>query len=82
MDAPEQSAGIVARLGLGYPVLCDTEREVITLYGVRHDEPAPGVEAIARPATFLIDEHGRVIWRSFAENWRIRLRPEALLARL
>ena len=37
---------------------------------------------IARPATFILDRSGHIVWRALTENWRIRPRPDELLAEL
>ena len=36
-------------------------------------------EAIARPAAFLVDEEGRIIWRELTDDRRVRLRGERVL---
>ena len=68
--------------GLEFALLSDPELETIEAYGVRHT--AGGMEGadIARPATFLIDEQGRIVWRELTDNWRIRLRPQRLIDQL
>lgn len=72
----------LASAGLDFPLLADPGFAVIDAYGVRH--PGGGMEGvdIARPATFLIDTDGRIIWRELTDNWRIRLRPQRLLDQL
>jgi peroxiredoxin len=35
---------------------------------------------IARPAEFLVDRNGIVRWRNLTEDFRVRLRPEQILA--
>lgn len=62
-------------------VLSDPELQVIDTFGLRH--VGGGLDGdVARPATFLIDREGRIIWRELAENWRIRPRPAELLSEL
>ena len=66
---------------LEFPLLSDPRAEVIEAYGVLH--PDGGLDgAIARPATFLIDREGRVVWRDLTENWRVRVRAAELVRRL
>ena len=68
--------------GIEYLLLADPDLATVDAYGVRH--PGGGMDGndIARPATFLIDPEGRIAWRELTDNWRIRLRPERLLAQL
>ncbi len=81
VDPPDKSAEIAEAYGLSYSVLSDPDLEVIDAYGVRH--PDGGIEGhIARPATFIIGSDGRVAWYDLTENWRIRPRPEEIVARL
>ncbi len=69
---------------LEFPLLSDPDLEAIDAYGVRHPGGGMGMGGhdVARPATFLIDRQGRVVWRELTDNWRIRLRPERLLDQL
>jgi peroxiredoxin len=62
-------------------VVVDPEMKVIDVYGLRHSGGHEG-EDIARPATFLIDEKGVVVWRNLAENIRKRPHPEEILAEI
>jgi len=81
VDAPEQSAEIVEAYGLEFPVLSDPQAGVIRQYGILH--PDGGLDGdIARPAVFIIDRDGRVVWRELTDNWRIRVRPGRILEEL
>jgi peroxiredoxin len=53
---------------------------VIRRYGVVHEKAGVGGADIARPAEFLVDRNGIVRWRNLTENFRVRLRPEQILA--
>lgn len=65
---------------LGYPVLADPTLRVIDAYGVRHEGVEMFGRGIARPAVFLVDEAGVIRWRFVTDNWRVRVRPEQVLA--
>jgi peroxiredoxin len=67
VDPVEKNAEVVRDLGLGYRILSDPEMKIIAAYGLRHRKGHEGQD-IARPATFLIDENGKVIWRSLTET--------------
>lgn len=73
---------LAADLGLAYDLLSDTKLTVIDAYGVRHRGAGIDGQDIARPATFIIDRHGVISWRSLTNNWRIRVRPERILDEL
>lgn len=79
VDPVERNAEVAASLGLDYRIAADPDLAAIDAYGLRHD--APGFDApIARPATFVIDADGIVRWRDLTENYRLRPRPEQILA--
>jgi peroxiredoxin len=68
---------------LDFPVLSDPELKAIDLYGVRHAVAGFRETAdTARPAVYIIDRRGTIRYRNLADNWRIRPRPEQLLAQL
>lgn len=83
VDPPDKSREIAEAYGLEFALLSDPELRVIDAFGVRHGEghPAEGSD-IARPATFILDREGQVVWRDVTANWRVRVRPEPLLERL
>jgi peroxiredoxin len=81
VDTPDQSREIAEAYGIEFRLLSDPELRVIDRFGVRH--AGGGLDGdIARPAVFILDREGRVVWRDLTENWRVRVRPEALLERL
>ena len=82
VDPPEASKPIVERYGLTFPVLSDVGGDTLRAFGVVHEHgnPIDGSD-IARPATFVLDREGRIVWRDLTQNWRIRPRPADLLAR-
>ena len=78
VDPVEQNAAVVRDVGLGYHILSDPQLATIDAYGVRHDRS--GEPPIARPATFLIDADGVIRWRDLTENFRLRPKPDSILA--
>ena len=83
VDPPDKSREIVDAYDLVFPILSDTGAETIRAYGVVHRDGDPiGGGDIARPATFILDREGRVVWSHLPQNWRIRPRPEELLGEL
>lgn len=82
VDPVETTRETLGSAGFTFTLLADPELAVIDAYGVRH--PGGGMEGtdIARPATFLIDREGRIVWRDLTDNWRVRVRPGRLVERL
>jgi peroxiredoxin Q/BCP len=56
-DPVEENAAFAQKLGLDFPLLCDTTRIVALAYGACQDPKARYPERIS----LLIDEHGRVL---------------------
>jgi peroxiredoxin len=78
VDSPEQNAGVVKKLGLEFPILSDPDFKAINTFGVLH-ENGMGEKDISRPAVFVLDEEGRVMWKSLTDNYRVRVRPSAII---
>ena len=80
VDPVADNKRVVEELGLEFPILADESRTAIEDYGVLHAGGGIGGRDIARPAIFLIGPDGAVLWRYLPDNWRIRIRPEKLIA--
>ncbi len=80
MDPPEQSKKLAADRGYTFPILSDAERRVIRHYDLVHPGGGPGGTDIARPAEFLLDADGIIRWVNLTESYRIRAKPEDILA--
>ena len=78
VDPVERNRDVVEQLGLGYRIAADPKLETIDAYGLRHG--TPGEPSMARPATFVIDANGVVRWRSLTDNFRLRPKPDEILA--
>ena len=81
-DSVEDNRKVVEKLGLEYPVLSDAGRETIAAYGLLHSGASIDGGDIARPATLVLDAEGVVRWRNLTENWRVRVRPDAVIGAL
>ncbi len=84
VDPPETNAALEKRLEIDFPIVSDSDLAALDAFGVRHevgDSPGGG-SVIARPAVFLLDEEGRILWKDLTDNWRVRVRPETVLAEL
>jgi len=75
----EHNRRLSDKLGMDFPLLSDSDATAIRAFGVLHQAGGMGGVDIARPASFLIDRDGSVVWRELTDNWRVRLRPERVL---
>ncbi|MBT5925630.1 MAG: redoxin domain-containing protein [Verrucomicrobia bacterium] len=83
IDAPKDSKKLAIKQGIDFSLLSDPDAQVIDLFGLRHPDANPMGEAdIARPATFILDRSGEIVWKIIPDNWRIRIRPETLIEQL
>lgn len=81
VDPPERGREIAEAYGISYRILSDPTLAAIDAFGVRHVEGGLNGD-VARPATFILDREGRVVWRDLTENWRVRVRPEVIVEEL
>ena len=79
VDSVEHNREVVEKLDLDYPILSDVDRKTITAYGLVHRGASIDGSDIARPATLIVDADGRVRWRNLNENWRVRVKPDAVI---
>ncbi len=57
VDAPQRAEQVRQQYALPFPILCDTERQIVERWGLFNREEKGG---IARPALFLLDRDRRV----------------------
>lgn len=77
VDPPATSAGLAKKLGVTFPLLSDESRGTIRAFGVEDAE-----NGISWPAIFIVDKHGKIVWRSVAQTYKIRALPGQILAAL
>ncbi|MEE2663188.1 MAG: redoxin domain-containing protein [Myxococcota bacterium] len=80
-DSVERNLGVVERLGLDFPILSDAGLALTRAFGLEHPGAGPEGATVPRPATFIV-RNGAVGWRDLTDNWRVRPRPETILAAL
>jgi peroxiredoxin Q/BCP len=78
VDSPQQSRRVVEGNDLPFPILCDTEREVVRAYGLLHEDGGQTGD-IAIPAHILIDRGGRIVWRRLSDKVQDRPDPQEVL---
>jgi len=69
----------LAPKGITFPLLSDPDLRVIDAYGLRHPGGNPFGGDIARPAIFVLDSQGRIVWRALTDNWRVRPTAQQVL---
>ncbi len=79
VDPPDVTRAHCRRQGYTYTFLSDTHLDAIRRYDLVHKGGGPAGD-IARPAEFLIDSTGIIRWINLTEDYRVRARPEQILA--
>ena len=68
--------------GIGYPLLSDVHREVITAYGVTFENFAIDGYTVAQRSVFVVEEDGTIGYAWYAENPGIEPDYDALFAHI
>jgi len=82
VDTPEINRRQIQKLGFRFLLLSDTQAQVIRRYDLLHPGGGPRQTDIARPAEFLIDSTGTILWANLTESAAVRARPEQILKAL
>ena len=77
-DTPTLTASTQQRLQLTYLLLSDQNTEAISAYNVIDTSNMQ----IARPATYVIDQNGRVAWKFLDVKFNTRVSSEQILTEL
>ena len=77
MDPPATTREHLAKMGWTYTFLADPKAETVRRYDLLHTDHG---QTMARPAEFLIDPAGTVRWVNLTEDYRVRARPEQVIA--
>lgn len=83
----EKSRRHAMKVGMDYDFLVDMENEAAKKLGILHVSGVPkGFEVLGfdsdvpKPTTFVLDEKGKVVFADLTTNYRVRPRPEDILA--
>ena len=80
VDTPEQTREyMLQKAGYTFTFLSDPKLETIRRYDLIHAHELASGKDIARPAEFLLDHSGTVIWRMVTENFFVIAQPEQVL---
>ena len=72
VDPPDKGRLVVGKLKAPFPILSDSQREAMRIYGTENPHPAPEEDSINIPTLVLIDSQGVIRWIHRAEDYRIR----------
>ena len=61
-----------------YRLLSDDGHRVIDRYGLRNEAAAARGRFIPHPTTYVLDKHGKVVWRFTEVNFRVRPSNKAI----
>ena len=75
VDPVETSAALAERLNVRFPLLTDADMATIRAYDVEHEG-----EDFARPATYVLDADGKIVWAWVGERAGDRPALEHILA--
>lgn len=88
-QAHEKSRNLAKRVGMDYDFLVDVNNSAAKVLGILHTDGVPkGFEILGyepdvpMPTTFVVDEKGKVVFADLTANYRLRPRPEDILAAL
>jgi len=80
VDEPAVSADLCRKAHYTFTFLSDPGAEAIRRYDLLHKGAGENGRDIARPAELLIDKNGIVRWEKITNDFRVRARPEEMLA--
>jgi peroxiredoxin len=75
VDAPDESRVLAEAKGYSFTLLSDPDMKMITQYDL-----VDPIDAVARPAEFLVDATGIVRWRNLTNSVYVRATPDQVLA--
>jgi len=79
VDPAETSQRHRLKMGYTFPILSDVSADVVRRYDLLHRGAGPKGEDISRPAEFLLDQEGKIVWRNLTEDAAVRARPQQVL---
>jgi peroxiredoxin len=72
VDPPDKCRAVAQKLQAPFPILSDSQRVAMRIYGTENPDHAPGEGSINIPTLVLIDRQGVIRWIHQAEDYRIR----------
>ena len=81
-DAVDDNRRLADSAGIQFSLLSDADGAIMDAFGLRHAGGNIDGGDIARPAVFIVDRDGKIVWRDLTDNWRVRVRGETILQEL
>jgi peroxiredoxin len=78
VDPEDVTRKLCEKQGYMFTFLSDIKAEVIRRYDLLHAGGFGGAD-IARPAEFLLDANGKVLWLNLTEDYKVRSKAEEIL---
>ena len=78
VDPPAVSKDLASKRGYTFPILSDEKMEVLRKYDLLHEGGRRGGTDISRPAEFLLNAEGVIIWRNLTDDYKVRITAEQL----
>lgn len=79
MDPPDVSRRLRDQAHYSFLFLAEDTLAAIRQWDLVHPHAGPDGADIARPAEFLLDSNGKVLWRDLTDDFFVRVRPEEVL---
>lgn len=79
VDPSDVSEHLREQAHYSFLFLADDKLKVIRQWDLVHPHAGPDGADIARPAEFLLDANGKVLWRDLTGDYLVRVRPEQVL---
>jgi peroxiredoxin len=79
VDPPDVSQRLREQAHYSFLFLADDKLAAIRQWDLVHAHAGPDGGDIARPAEFLLDPNGKVLWRDLTDDFLVRVRPEEVL---
>jgi glutaredoxin-dependent peroxiredoxin len=80
VDSPAESEALRQSQAYTFPILSDSNLEVIRRWDLVHPHGRRDGADISRPAEFLIDSSGKIRWANLTGDIVVRARPQEALA--
>lgn len=79
VDGPQVNQRQMSKMGYKFTFLSDEKTDVIRRYDLLHKGGGPKGSDISRPAEFLVDPLGKIVWMNLTESIGVRTRPDQVL---
>jgi len=78
---PEEAIKMEKHVKPDFEIMVDRGGKLVDLLGIRHKNANPiNGQDLPQSASFLINQEGKLIWHTLAENYQRRPGPDQILA--